>query len=434
MTTHIHLNLNIRVLGFHRAGWRHASSAPKRVEDVSFYIELAQLAEKGKLDAIFLADTPVLNPLANSRQPLDHALEPFSILAAIASSTKNIGLIATTSTTYSDLPVAAARAATVDYLSGGRAGVNFVTNAGTNVARNFGYDEHPEYADRYARAEEFVGAMLELWGSTVKPGNGSSKSQAERQVRHEGRYFNFDHRLDIPRSPQDRPLIVQAGASESGRNFAAKFAEVIYSASSTVENGRAFYNDIKSRARGFGRNPASVRILPGIVPFIGATEKEARDLEAELESLSFEVADPIRTLSEKLQFDLSAYDPDGPLPFDDLPNESEFTQGVTGQIRLVNWAREENLSIAQLAKVSLTRLSGVQWKVTGTGEQIADKLEEWFRAGAADGFNVLTSINPKGVNDLVEQVVPVLQKRGLFRSDYEGSTLRDNYSVEPALA
>lgn len=415
---HMHINLNIRALGFHRAGWRHPSVDPHRVEDISFYINLAQLAESGGMDAVFLADGPVLNTPHPSRAPIDHPLEPFTILAAIAAHTHNIGLIGTTSTTYSDLPVIAARVAWLDHVSDGRAGVNFVTSSGQATARNFGYDEHPDHANRYARATEFVQLAKALWDSAAagKP----------PPFRHARDYFDLDLEFDIPPSPQGRPVIVQAGQSEQGRNLCASEAEMVYCGSSSLENGCDFYADIKRRARSVGRDPDHVRILPGVIPIIGSTECEARAFEAELEELAYEASDPIALLSERLEIDFSLYDPDGPLPFDDLPTEAQFRGGVSAQLRLVKWAHEENLSIRQFARKALSRLSAVQWTLVGTPEQIAGEMEDWFRQGAADGFNILPPVNPRGSREFIEHVMPVLRQKGLVRREYEGSTLREN--------
>lgn len=418
----MHLNLNLRGVGFHRSGWRHPLSRVEETITVEFHQELARLAEKAKFDAVFLADSPVMSEAGNSTQPLDKPFEPFVLLSAIAAATENIGLIGTVSTTYYDPFVVATRTASLDLLSGGRLGVNFVTTQGDRVAKNFGFDTHPDYSDRYTRAEEFLRLVLALWNNR-EPDN-------SRTVKHRGRYFALDRGLDIARSAQGRPLVVQAGASENGRGLAASYAEAVYTGSSTLANGQAFYRDVKSRAAANGRNPETIRILPGIVPFVGGTEAEALRLERELEDLSSQDIDTIAWLSSELETDLTNHDPSGPLPFDILPTEHTYRKGVSRLLRLVAWAREDDLSIEDLARKAFARLRNVHWTLAGTGEQIADQLQAWFQGGAADGFNILTPVNPIGLEGFVSEVVPILQRRGLFKSEYSGSTLRSNFGLE----
>jgi alkanesulfonate monooxygenase SsuD/methylene tetrahydromethanopterin reductase-like flavin-dependent oxidoreductase (luciferase family) len=405
----MHLNLNLRGVGFHRAGWRHPSAEPERILDVDFFTDLVQTAERGKLDAVFFADTPAV---FGNREPLAMPLEPLTLLAALAARTARIGLIGTVSTTYHEPYEVAERFASLDLLSGGRAGVNVVTSAGDHVARNFGHDAHPEPERRYERASEFVDALYALW--------------AGEPLELAGPRFAARGAPPWTPSPQGRPVIVQAGASPSGRHMAATHAEAVYTGSSTIPNGLEFRHDVRARAAALGRSPDGVKILPGIVPYVGATETEAKALEAELEELAIRHEDPIARLARELDADLSRFDPDVPLPFDELP---ERRAGTSRTIRLRTWTEQENLSLRQLA-VTLERSLGViHWVVAGTAEQIADELEAWYRAGAADGFNVLVPLHPRGTRDFVEQVVPELQRRGLFRTEYEGSTLRQHFGL-----
>jgi N-acetyl-S-(2-succino)cysteine monooxygenase len=409
----MHLNLNLREVGFHRAGWRHPSSTPDRVLDADYFADIAQTAERGLFDAVFLADSPVV---FGNREPLVQSLEPVAQLSALAARTSHIGLIGTVTTTYHEPYEVAERFAALDRLSGGRAGINVVTSAGDRIAQNFGHATHPEPELRYERATEFVDTLYALWAGE----------------RFENGRFRVAATPPWVPSPQGRPVIVQAGASPAGRHMAATHAEAVYTGSSTIPNGIEFLRDVKARAVALGRSRDSIKILPGIVPYVGGTEAEAKALEAELEELARLEEDPIARLGVELGADLSRFDPDAPLPFDELP---ERKAGTSRTIRLRTWTEQENLSLRQLAEVLVRSLGVIHWTVAGTGEQIADELEAWYRAGAADGFNVLVPLHPRGVRDFVDQVVPVLQRRGLFRTEYAGTTLRDHFGLaRPALA
>lgn len=412
MTKRMHLNLNLRGIGFHRAAWRHDTAQPTEVWKLPYYTRIVQAAEKAKLDAVFLADSP---KVYSEREPLAMSNEPLTLLGALAARTTNIGLIGTVSTTYNDPYDVALRFASLDHLSGGRVGMNFVTSSGDVIARNFGYDSHPDFELRYDRAGEFVDVVTALWAGDY--------------VDHHGRFFDVSGRLPIPPTPQGHPVLVQAGASDRGREMAAQRAEAVYTGSSNIPNGLEFYTDVKARARRLGRGEGAVKILPGVVPYVGSTEAEGKALEAELEDLAIKNIDVIGQLAEELGADFSGYDLDAPFPTELFPDHSRWKDGQSRLNRLKAWVRDENLTIRQLAIKVEKGLRNVHWTIAGSAEQIADELERWFRAGAADGFNILVPLHPKGTEDFMEQVVPILQRRGLFRTEYDSTTLREHFGL-----
>jgi alkanesulfonate monooxygenase SsuD/methylene tetrahydromethanopterin reductase-like flavin-dependent oxidoreductase (luciferase family) len=297
--------------------------------------------------------------------------------------------------------------------------MNFVTSSGDPIARNFGYDSHPDFELRYERASEFVDVVLALWSG--------------QYVRHHGRFFDVDGQLPIPPSPQRFPVLVQAGASDRGRDMAALRAEAVYTGSSTIPNGIEFYDDVKARLAKFGRSPRSAKILPGVVTYIGSTETEGKALEAELEDLATRNVDVVGQLGEELGVDFSTYDVHGAFPLEAFPDYTQFKGGQSRLNRLRTWVEQENLSIHELAIKVEKGLNNVHWTTAGSAEQIADELERWFRAGAADGFNILVPLHPKGTLDFMEQVVPILQHRGLFRTEYDGTTLSDHFGLSQEL-
>jgi FMN-dependent oxidoreductase (nitrilotriacetate monooxygenase family) len=426
----LHLNAFLMGVGHHEASWRLPESDPYASWSVRHYQDLARIAERGKLDSLFLADSPVQqgNP---ARRPTGK-LEPTVLLTALAAVTEHIGLIATASTSYNEPYNLARRFASLDHISGGRAGWNIVTTAGADAARNFGLDDVPLHKDRYARAEEFVEVATKLWDSWADDAVVADKQAAVhsdaakvRQINHRGRFFRVDGPLNVPRSPQAYPLLVQAGSSEDGKQFAAGFAEAVFTAQQTLGEAQAFYRDLKKRTAELGRDPEGIKILPGIVPVIGDTEAQARELEAELERLiSPEYAK--RQLAERFKLDPDALELDRPLPAD-LPGEDEIEGAKSRYTLIVDLARREDLTVRQL----IARLGGGRGHrtFTGTPVQVADAIEEWFDHGAADGFNIMPAVLPSGLEAFVDQVVPILQERGRFRTEYEGATLRDRYRL-----
>jgi FMN-dependent oxidoreductase (nitrilotriacetate monooxygenase family) len=434
MTVHgrkeLHLNAFLMSTGHHEASWRLPESNVHANTDVRHFQRLAQTAERGKLDSIFFADSPVLFSDVG-RRPAG-SLEPTVLLTAIAAATERIGLIATASTTYNDPFNLARRFASVDHVSGGRAGWNVVTTAGPDAARNFGLEDQPAHRDRYERAAEFLEVAYKLWDSWDDDATIADKTSGVwgdddkvRPIDHAGKHFSVRGPLNLPRSPQGHPLIVQAGSSEDGKDLAARYAEAVFTAQQTVEDAQDFYRDLRNRAAAVGRDPDTVKILPGIVPVIGATESEALLLERELDELirpeyaRAQLARTLRVRPEDLPLDRQ-------LPAD-LPDEDEIEGAKSRYTLIVTLARRERLTVREL----IGRLGGGRGHrtFTGTPEQVADALESWFDAGAADGFNIMPAVLPSGLEAFVDHVVPLLVQRGLFRGEYAGSTLREHYGL-----
>ncbi len=426
----LHLNAFLMGVGHHEAAWRLPESDPFAQTDVAHFQRLARIAERGKLDSLFLADSPVLwNSIG--RRP-SGTLEPTVLLTALAAVTEHIGLIATASTTYNEPFNLARRFASLDHISGGRAGWNIVTTAGVDAARNFNLDELPPHRDRYERAAEFVELSLKLWDSWDDDAPLGDKEAGRwgdddllYPTGHTGRHFRVAGPLNVPRSPQGYPLLVQAGSSEDGKELAARYAEAVFTAQQTLAEAQAFYHDLKQRAVQAGRDPDTVKILPGIVPAIGSTEAEALELEAELDRL-IRPEYARRQLATTLRVDPEVLDLDRELPAD-LPSEDEIEGAKSRYTLIVTLARRERLTVRQL----IGRLGGGRGHRTfaGTPEQVADAIEEWYRSGAADGFNIMPPVLPSGLETFVDHVVPILQRRGLFRTEYTGTTLREHYGL-----
>ena len=426
----LHLNAFLMEAGHHEASWRLPDTDPGAALDVQHYVRLAQLAEAATFDSIFLADGSVAMGTGEFRA--SGQFEPLTILTAVAAATRRIGLIATASTTYNEPYALARRLASVDHVSKGRAGWNIVTSATQEEAANFSLAERPLQATRYERADEFLEVAKKLWDSW---GEGHFLGDKERgrwgdpaQLRaidHVGTHFRVAGPLNVPRPVQGHPLLVQAGASEQGKAFAAKHAEAIFVAHQTVEQAQAFYADIKARVAAEGRNPDHVLVLPGLVPILGATEAEATAKARQLDDLRIPEYG-LRQLAMFLDIDEATIDLDAPLPREIVEQESR--EGFDSRARLViDLAQREGLTVRQL----LGRLGGGRGHhvVIGTPEQIADQMEAWFTQGAADGFNVMGASLPSGLETFVETVVPILRERGLFRREYTGATLREHYGL-----
>ncbi|NYI04240.1 LLM class flavin-dependent oxidoreductase [Allostreptomyces psammosilenae] len=426
----LHLNAFLINAGHHEAAWRLPESDPVGSTGLEHHVRLARLAERGTFDSLFLADSPALHSDVGRRP--SSILEPTVLLTALAAATTRIGLIATASTTYNEPFNLARRFASLDHVSGGRVGWNIVTTATLEAARNFGLDELPPHAERYARAAEFIEVSLKLWDSwedgaivADKAAGVWADQERVRAVDHRGRYFSVAGPLNVARSPQGHPLLVQAGSSEDGRALAARYAEAVFTAQQTVEEARSFYADVKHRARRLGRDDRGVKVLPGIVPVLGSTEAEAHERERLLDELvvpRYALAQLARTLRlpvERLELD-------GRLP-DDLPGEDQIEGAKSRYTLIVDLARRERLTVRQL----IGRLGGGRGHhtFTGTPEQVADRIEEWFTTGAADGFNIMPPALPRDLELFVDHVVPVLRRRGLFRTEYTGRTLRDHYGL-----
>ena len=425
----LHLNAFLMGVGHHEAAWRAPDSSLSATWDVEHYVKLAQLAERGTFDSIFFADGPSLQ--GDLRYRPVAWLDPLVLLPAIARATERVGLVATASTTYNEPYNLARRFASLDLLSGGRAGWNIVTTAGVEAAQNFGLNEVPAHRSRYERAAEFLDVCAKLWDSWEddfligdKASGAFAAGDRVHTIDHKGEFFQVRGPLNVPPTPQGWPLLVQAGSSEDGRAFAARYAEAVFTAQQTLADGQAFYADLKAQTARAGRDPAQVKILPGLVPVIGSTEAEAQARERELAEWQVP-AYGLRQLSQLLGAEITEAELDQPLR--DL-GDVAHVQGHQSRFQVVTeLARRERLTVRQL----LVRLGGGRGHrtFTGTPEQIAATMEEWFTSGAADGFNVMAPVLPAGLELFVEHVVPILRRRGLFRSEYTGKTLREHYGL-----
>jgi len=412
--------------GHHVSGWR-LPEAKTGALDFQFFRQIAETAERGKFDMFFLADA--LNAITTQHPSYIVRFEPLTLLSALTGVTSRIGLAATAITTYTEPYNLARYFASLDHLSGGRAAWNVVTGAFPEAAENFGRTPHPDHSARYAMADEFVKVAKGLWDSwedgalvaDKKTGRYLDTSKLH-VLDHDGEYYRVKGPLNSARSPQGHPVIIQAGASDTGRDFAARVAEVIFAVQQDLETAKAFREDLRARAKSFGRDPNSIKIMPGVAPIVADTEEEAR---AQIEKLG-QFVDPVtalRVLSERVGHDLTAYPLDGPLP--DFP-PSGIMQGHA--VNLTRMAKQYNMTIRQLRDyASAAQGHRLIW---GTPERIADQLQEWFDAGAADGFVIMPVWFPGAFNAFVDRVVPILQKRNLFRTDYEATTLRGHLGLE----
>ncbi len=418
--------------GHHVAAWRHPDVSAKATTDFQYRVAFAKAAEAAKFDLIFLADGVGVgesNVAALSRvDEWSNGFEPITLLSALSAVTSRIGLVATASTSFTDPFNLARYFASLDQLSDGRAGWNLVTSSDGLEAQNF-TPRDLLHSARYDRANEFADVVLGLWNSWEDDAflrdkdSGRFFDPAKLHVlHHRGKHFEVRGPLNVARSKQGHPVLIQAGSSEVGKELAARTAEVVFTAQRTLKDAQDFYADLKSRLPRYGRDPDDLKIMPGVFPVVGRSSAEAEDKFAELQDLIHpEVG--LALLSTYIgNFDLSAYPVDGPLP--DLP---ESNASKSRQQLFIDLARRENLSIRQL----YLRIAGARghWQLIGTPSEIADALEERFRQGGADGFNVMPPTVPGGLTDFIELVLPELRRRGLFRSEYEGGTLRENLGL-----
>jgi FMN-dependent oxidoreductase (nitrilotriacetate monooxygenase family) len=418
--------------GSHAASWLMDEARPHASTDIDHYREMAQLAERGKLDFFFIADTPAArteNLRAWSRSPLFmNVLEPLTLLSAIAGATSHIGLGATASTSFYEPYNIARLFASLDHISHGRAAWNVVTSANDYAARNFGLDRLPPHADRYAKAKEFVDVVEALWDSWEdgafvydKAACQSFIPEKQHLVDHKGTYFTVHGALNLERPPQGRPVIIQAGASDTGRDFAAEYAEVVFGSSGNLDNAVAFYRDLKDRMGKFGRRPDDLKIASGISVVLGETEQEARDkLERWQELVHPDVG--VLRLGQDLETDLSDLPLDEPVPVSRIPATSNLHKAyfdeIAGLIR-------QGLTLREIAR----RFNRAKATFCGTVTQVADHMEHWIEVGACDGFMISFAALPSTMSDFVTKVVPELQRRGVFREDYTGRTLRDHLGL-----
>src|SRR5579883_2137680 len=419
--------------GHHIAGWRHPNAQADGGLNFAHYREVAQAAERAKFDMIFFADNVGIrnerNPQALSRVSQNLHFEPITLLSALSAVTDPIGLAATASTSFNEPFNLARKFASLDYLSGGRAAWNIVTSATDTEARNFGLGKHIDHSLRYERAAEFVQVVTGLWDSwdddalVIDKESGIFLDPEKLHVlHHHGKHFSVEGPLNVARPVQGYPVLIQAGASDVGREFAATTAEVIFTAQQTLADAQEFYADIKGRVAKYGRSPEQLLIMPGIFPIVGRTEAEAQEKFDLLQSFIHPIVGRELLAGLAGGVDLSGYSPDDPLP--DLP---ETNLNKSRLKLIVDLAGRGNLTIREVySALATARGHRTIW---GTPEQIADQLEEWFDNGAADGFNIMPPYLPGGLYDFIELVIPVLQQRGLFRTEYEGRTLRENLGL-----
>ncbi|MSO76493.1 MAG: LLM class flavin-dependent oxidoreductase [Alphaproteobacteria bacterium] len=420
----------MRPVSIHTAAWRYPGGTPDANFNLNAIVGYAQTLERGCFDAFFMADhLAVLNmPMdALKRSATVTSFDPLTLLPALAMKTRHLGLIATASTTFEPPYVIARRFASLDHISGGRAAWNIVTTSNPDAALNFGHDDQMEHGERYRRAREFYDVVTGLWDSwaddafvrDVESGVYFSPDRLH-VLDHKGEFFKVRGPLNIARPPQGWPVIVQAGASEAGKQLAAETAEMVFTSQRTLADGKAFYADVKGRMRVAGRSPDHMKILPGALVVVGDSEADARAKRALLDSL-VHYASGIASLSIALGHDASGFDPNAPLP--PVP---ETNASKSGRERVMRLARDEGLTLRQLAG----RFGGYAGlSMVGTAKSIADEMEAWLMEEGSDGFNVMFPYLPAGLDDVVDQVVPELQRRGLFRTSYEGTTLRENLGL-----
>jgi FMN-dependent oxidoreductase (nitrilotriacetate monooxygenase family) len=427
----LHLGAFLRPVSIHTAWWRYPTSAPDANISFRHLKYFAQKLEHGKFDFFFMADhLAVLNvpPAALQRSATVTSFDPLVLLPALAAVTERLGLVATASTTYNDPYHVARKFAALDHISGGRAGWNVVTSANPDEAKNFGLEEHMEHDLRYERAREFHEIVTKLWDSWaddafVRDKDSGIYSDLSRMhvPDHQGRWFKVRGPLNIGRPVQGWPVIVQAGQSPAGRQFAADRAEAIFGASNSMADAQSYYKDVKARARAAGRDPDHVKVMPGCFVIVADTVAEARRRKALLDSLVHPDSG-MGTLSMLLGTDASKFELDAPLP--EIP---ETNAGRTGRQKLVELSARDGLTVRQLAQLVGGSFGALE--MVGTAQTVADEMQQWLESGACDGFNILFPYLPEGLDDVVDRLVPELQRRGLFRREYAGTTLREHLGL-----
>jgi FMN-dependent oxidoreductase (nitrilotriacetate monooxygenase family) len=418
--------------GDHRMSWRHPRAPRGEIFDLDYYRQLAQAAETARMDAIFVADHVAMWDTYESNIPhyANARLEPISLLSALAAVTRHIGLIVTASASYSEPYNLARTFASLDHISKGRFGWNVVTSGMNEEAMNFGRDANIEHASRYERAAEFLDTAKALWDSLEdgsllldKQSGFFADPKLVHRINHVGKHFKVRGPLNVPRPPQGHPVIVQAGSSEDGKNLAAAHADLNFALVRTIEEGQRYRKDFDERLRRNNRSPGDLKVLPGILPIVAKSRSEAEEKRDFLETLVPERVG-IDLVSSWCGIDLSAYPIDGPLP--PLPDVSTYDGLRTTLERLKAFAKEK-LTIREIAR----RISnaGTAPVMAGTPTEIADQMEAWYTAGAADGFNLMFPLLPDDWTNFAEQVVPELQRRGLTPTEYRSGTLRDRLGL-----
>lgn len=426
----IHLSAYLVGTGIHVASWRLPEAKRSASIDLEYYKKLAQTAERGKFDIAFIADSLAVNE--NSHPNILNRFEPTTLLAALAGATSKIGLVATASTTYHEPYNLARLFASVDHISGGRAGWNMVTtgDATGETGRNFSREAHVDHDERYLRAEEFIDVVQGLWDSWEDDAFVQDKEsgvyfepQKMHRLNYKGRYYSVQGPLNIGRSRQGQPVIVQAGASEPGQRLAARTAEVVFSHVKDFAKAREFYKSLKGKLAAYGRTPDQLHILQGISPIVADTKEEAEAIQRRLDDLLLP-EQGLRFLSGYLgKVDFSKYTLDTPAAEVEFPHDN----GIQSHFeRMTELIRKENPTLRELYALLE---GGVNRELVGTPGQVANVLEKWFTEGAADGFMFVAPILPEGLEDFVDKVIPILQERGLYRHDYEGDTLREHLGL-----
>jgi FMN-dependent oxidoreductase (nitrilotriacetate monooxygenase family) len=428
----MHLNLFVQSRGHHEAAWRHPKSSRLPLTDIRYSVDMALKAEAGLFDSVFFAD--VLGLWNDVQTTPFNWLEPLTTLAALAMATTRIGLIATASTTYTEAYNLARQFSSLDHISRGRIGWNIVTTWSPQAGGNFGNIGEVSHAERYARAEEYMTVVRALWDSWSddavlddRVAGRYADPQRVRQIDHAGKYYKVKGPLNLPRSPQGRPVFVQAGSSDTGKGFAARHAEAVFTAHLEKATAKAFYEDLKRLVAAEGRDPRQVLILPGLSPIIGSTEAEARRFADELNELSDPEVGRNRLSLRFGGHDFSYLPLDKPLVAEDFPDPKTNEASRSRTEVIVGYVREQRPTLRQL----LAKLAGARghFVIEGTPEQVADLMEDWIGDGAADGFNLMPPVLPEMLDVFIAQVIPILQRRSLFRTQYEGETLRSHFGL-----
>ncbi len=432
MKRQLHLNLFIQSRGHHEAAWRHRGSSPLPLTDIRYYQDLAQRAETALFDSLFLADQLALG--GDVAQAPRTWLEPITVLAAVAAATSRIGLIATASTTYTEPFNLARQFASIDHISNGRAAWNIVTSWLATAAENYGGAGQMSHADRYARGEEFMEVVKDLrdsWAADAlvddRAGGIYAHADRIRAINHRGDFYHAAGPLNLPRCPQGRSVLVQAGSSDTGRRFAARHADAVFTAHMAKATAQEFYAYLKRLAAAEGRLPERILILPGPSPMIAAMEAEALRLAREVNDLADPEVGRQRLSGRFGGHDFSHLPLDHPLVPEDFPDPGLVQAARSRTEVIINLVRRDNPTLRQL----LGYLAGARghYVTAGTPEQIADFIEDWFQHGAADGFNIMPPLLPAQLDVFSAEVIPILQRRRLFRTEYEGSMLREHYGL-----
>ncbi len=432
MKRQLHLNLFIHGRGHHEAAWRHPAASPLALTDISYYVEVAQRAEAALFDSIFMADQLAVG--GDVAQAPRTWLEPITVLAALAMATQRVGLIATASTTYTEPFNLARQFASIDHISNGRAAWNIVTSWLATAAENFGAAGQVSHGDRYDRGEEFMEVVNQLWDSWAddaviddRTSGIYARRDRIRPISHRGAFYSVAGPLNMPRCPQSRPVLVQAGSSDTGRRFAARHADAVFTAQMAKKAAQEFYADLKKLAADGGRSPEHILILPGLSPMIASTEAEAQRLAREANELTDPEVGRKRLSGRFGGYDFSRLPLDRPLVPEDFPDPRTVQAARSRTEVIIDLVRRDKPTLRQL----LSYLAGARghYVTAGTPEQIADLIEDWFNTGAADGFNIMPPLLPAQLDAFSQGVIPILQCRGLFRTEYVGKTLREHYGL-----